>query len=356
MVLYRKYRPQTLADLIGQEHVKKTLHSQLSSDKISHAYLFSGPRGTGKTTVARILAKAVNCQKMSESGEPCNKCDSCLAITADRHLDVLEIDAASNRGIDDIRALRESIKLVPVTAKYKVYIVDEVHMLTAEAANALLKTLEEPPIHAIFVLCTTTPQNLPETIISRCLRFNFFPATQAQISQNLKKIADAEGKKIPDEIFPRVAAKSSGSFRDSVVLLEKIFVAPVLDEEMITGLLAGVSFEILAKLAQNLADKDTKGAILMINDLISQGIPVTAVNSEFVEFLRQLLFVKVGVTDGLDINLENVDQLKKIAQGFDQSQLLELLKLFEQAANQKNSPIAQLPTELAIAQFCFKDL
>lgn len=354
-VLYRKYRPQTLSDLAGQEHVKKTLQSQLSSDKISHAYLFSGPRGTGKTTVARILAKAVNCQKPSESGEPCGKCDSCLAILADRHLDVIEIDAASNRGIDDVRALRESIKLVPVTAKYKVYIVDEAHMLTAEAANALLKTLEEPPVHAIFVLCTTIPEKMPETIISRCLRFNFFPATQAQISQNLKKIAEAEGKNIPDEILGKLAAKSGGSFRDSVVLLEKIIAVSTFDEQTLTDLLAGVSFETLAKLAQNLAVRDAKGAILLINDLVSQGISVTAVNSEFIEFLRSLLFIKVGVTDGITANLEAVDQLKKIAQSFDQSQLLELLKLFEQAANQKNSPIAQLPTELAIAQFCFKD-
>lgn len=378
-VFYRKYRPQKLADLVGQDHVKKTLSAQLATGAISHAYLFSGPKGTGKTTTARILAKAVNCQKALSSkqgglskrakpetqpstlssqylfGEPCNSCDSCLAVLQDRHLDVIEIDAASNRGIDDVRSLRESIKLAPISARFKVYIVDEVHMLTTEAANALLKTLEEPPAHAIFILATTTPEKMPETIISRCQVFLFFPATKEQLLESLKKVMVAEEAKLSDEILSQIAEKSSGSYRDGFVLLEKVLSQKELDEATLTALLAGVDFGVLAKLAQKLSEKNAKEAILLLNNLIAQGVSAQAINSEFVQFLRNLLFVKVGVFEPVGEKRENSKELSKLSQSFSQNQILELLKLFEAAANQKNSPIAQLPQELAIAQFCLKD-
>lgn len=369
-VLYRKYRPQKLADLVGQDHIKKTLSAQLATGKISHAYLFSGPKGTGKTTTARILAKAVNCKKYDKGrkdtikalkasladqvvfGEPCNQCDSCLAVLQDRHLDVIEIDAASNRGIDDVRSLRESIKLAPISARFKVYIVDEVHMLTTEAANALLKTLEEPPAHAIFILATTTPEKMPETIISRCQAFLFFPATKEQLLESLKKVVVAEGAKLSDEIFAKIAEKSDGSYRDGFVLLEKVLSQKELDEATLTSLLAGVDFGVLAKLAQKLSEKNAKEAILLLNNLIAQGVSAQAINSEFVQFLRNLLFVKVGVFEPVGEKRENSKELTKLSQNFSQNQILELLKLFETASQQKNSPIAQLPQELAIAQFC----
>src|SRR3990167_7268759 len=207
MVLYRKYRPQSFSDLIGQNHIKEALLSSLKNGKISHAYLFSGPRGTGKTSTARIFAKSVNCQKTKiqdpksqiQFGEPCNKCDSCLAITEGSHLDVLEIDAASNRGIDEIRDLREKIKLSPIGGRFKVYIIDEVHMLTAEAFNALLKTLEEPPAHAIFILCTTELGKLPPTVISRLQKFHFERAASDDLVKVLEKIAKSENVKVKEE-------------------------------------------------------------------------------------------------------------------------------------------------------------
>lgn len=373
MVLYRKYRPQKLQDLIGQDHVKKTILAQLESGKTSHAYLFTGPKGTGKTTTARILAKAVNCtanrlttnaksKKASLSrstldvqqtfSEPCNQCSSCLAILKDANIDVMEIDAASTRGIDDIRNLRESIKLVPVTGRFKVYIVDEAHMLTNEAFNAFLKTLEEPPQHAIFILATTAPEKMPATIVSRCQVFNFFPATHAQITEVLEKIAKAEGRDLDNEFLTKIAAKSEGSYRDAVVLLEKILAQENLDEKTITELLTGVDFEVLTRFAQNLAEKNAKGSIVMLNDLVVQGVPAQVVNSEFTTFLRNLLFVKVGVHNSLDLQADNINALSKLAEKFTQGEILELIRLFEQAAAQKNSPVAQLPTELAIAQFC----
>src|SRR4030042_6260836 len=243
-VFYRKYRPQKFSELIGQDHIVETLLNQLESGKISHGYLFSGPKGTGKTSCARILAKAVNCQKVHSSqftvhsktksvnrepktknltfGEPCNKCTSCLAITDGSHLDLIEIDAASNRNIDDVRDLREKIKLSPVQGKFKVYIVNEVHMLTKEAFNALLKTLEEPPPHAIFILCTTEIAKLPQTIISRVQRFNFSRATDDQLSHAIGKIAVNEGIKLEPEATRAIIKASDGSFRDAISLLDQL--------------------------------------------------------------------------------------------------------------------------------------
>ena len=216
--LYRKWRSQTFEEVIGQEHVALTLRNALRDGRLSHAYLFTGPRGTGKTSTARILAKAINCLAEDPAARPCNHCRICVGITEGRQLDLIEIDAASNRGIDEIRDLREKIGFRPNEARYKVYIIDEVHMLTKEAFNALLKTLEEPPPHAIFVLATTEPDRVPETVRSRCQRFDFRRVPTAQIAGHLKEILDAEGARAAPEALQAIARRSTGSMRDAISL------------------------------------------------------------------------------------------------------------------------------------------
>src|SRR3989344_3003758 len=223
LALYRKYRPQVFSEIIGQEHVVQILTNAITAAKISHAYLFSGPRGSGKTTIARLLAKAVNCEDKKDY-EPCNKCPSCLEINQGRSLDLIEIDAASHRGIDEIRELKEGIKFTPTKSKYKVFIIDESHQLTKEAANALLKTLEEPPSHAIFILATTEIQKMIPTVISRCQRFDFRRLTLPEILKRLEIISKKENLQIEKEALEVIALNSGGSFRDAEGLLDQVII------------------------------------------------------------------------------------------------------------------------------------
>ena len=226
-MFYTKYRPQKFEDLVGVAVVQAGLKQSLAKRRVGHAYLFCGPRGTGKTTTARILAKALNCEQVDSKdwvGEPCGKCAPCRAISEGRFLDLIEIDGASNRGIDDIRSLREKIKLSPTLGRKKVYVIDEVHMLTREAFNALLKTLEEPPSHAVFILCTTEPKKIPETVRSRCQIFEFRRARTRDIKEKLKRICVAEGAKISDEDLVEIARAARGGFRDAETILEQVIV------------------------------------------------------------------------------------------------------------------------------------
>jgi len=229
LVLYRKYRPQKFSEVIGQEHVTQTITNEIKNGRIAHAYLFSGPRGCGKTTTARIIAKAVNClNRKSSEAEPCNQCANCLEIQSGRAIDLIEIDAASHRGIDDIRELREGIKFAPSKLKYKVFIIDECHQLSKDAANALLKTLEEPPAHAIFILATTELHKILPTILSRCQRFNFHKLTLPQLTARLQKLADLEGVAIEKPALELIALTAGGSARDSESLIRTILVLPIL--------------------------------------------------------------------------------------------------------------------------------
>jgi DNA polymerase III subunit gamma/tau len=348
-----KYRPQTIGEL-DLASVREGLEKVLSSEHIPHAFLFCGPRGTGKTSAARIVAKAVNCLEKGKEFEPCNKCEQCVSITSGNNLDVLEIDAASNRGIDDIRDLREKIKLAPAKSKYKVYIIDEVHMLTIEAFNALLKTLEEPPAHAIFILCTTDWEKLPETIVSRCMRFNFKRANLKEITDKLKRIAKTEKIEIEDKALDDIAKASSGSFRDAQKIFEQASYSKANitaeDIEKILGNTVGINPEALLKL---LADKKTKEALDEISRVVENGANLKIYCQNILELLRQGLLTSLGVSEKeQNQNTETV----KILDQFKTSDFEKLINLFSQAGRDlKDALIPQLPLELAIVSYCLKE-
>ncbi len=270
--LYRKYRPQTFSDVLGQDHICSSLTSALKNDKVGHAYLFSGPRGTGKTTLARLFARAVNCQKRSLDQNPCNQCELCVEIADGRSMDILEIDAASNRGIDEIRELRDKIGFAPNRAKFKVYIIDEVHMLTKEAFNALLKTLEEPPSHAIFVLATTELHKVPETIISRCQRYAFHRASSEALVSLLTKIAAYESIKIDEAGLKALADRSEGSYRDSLTLMGNLATCEEsLTSDMVRHLLGLPPTELVEELLVSLIEGQTDKLTTLLKQFLDDG-------------------------------------------------------------------------------------
>ncbi len=291
-----KYRPKRFEDITGQEHVTRTLYNALKEQRIAPAYLFSGPRGVGKTTSARIFAKGLNCEK-GITPEPCNQCTVCLEIDRGRSLDVIEIDGASNRGIDQIRELRENLRLMPTRGRYRVYIIDEVHMLTTEAFNALLKTLEEPPPHAVFIFATTEPQRVPETVLSRTQRFDFRPLTEQDIARRLRQIAEAEGMRVSDEALQRIARFASGSMRDAIALLEQVWVfanGPV-EEEHVLQLLGTVRDEDYLALLEHVQKRDVRAVLETVDRLFDQGVSPQEFTRGLQEVLRRLLRARVGV-------------------------------------------------------------
>jgi len=296
--LYRKWRSQSLEEIIGQEFTVKTLTNALTSEKLAHAYLFSGPRGTGKTSLARILAKSVNCFKNGISAKPCQECESCKSITAGTSLDVMEIDAASNRGVDDIRQLRERVKFAPVKSRYKVYIIDEVHMLTGEAFNALLKTLEEPPEHVIFIMATTEPHKIPITILSRIMRFDLkrIP-TELQVKL-LRKIADSEEINITDLALHKLAVQSNGSLRDSESMLDQIasFSTGKIGAEEVSSLLGMMSEDFLHNLLSAISKLDRKSAIEMVRGAYQDGRDPGQIVNDFLIHIHVIILRKLGVT------------------------------------------------------------
>ncbi|MFN4201087.1 MAG: DNA polymerase III subunit gamma/tau, partial [Fervidobacterium gondwanense] len=255
--LYRKYRPSTFREIVGQGHIKKLLKNALEKRTLSHAYIFAGPRGTGKTTTARILAKSLNCEK-NQFGEPCNECASCKSIDNGSHLDVVELDAASNRGIDEIRKIRDGVNFTPVMGKYKVYIIDEVHMLTREAFNALLKTLEEPPEHILFVLATTNPEKIPPTIISRCHVLEFRNISKEDIVQRLKEVCESEGFDVTEEALEKISKKAAGGLRDALSILEQVvrYAGGEVTSEVVEEALGYVSEDVLMRFLDALFSGD----------------------------------------------------------------------------------------------------
>jgi len=352
-MFYTKYRPQRFSELIGLDAVRSTLLNSLSKRRVGHAYLFAGPRGTGKTTTARLLAKALNCKEVDSSnwnGEPCGKCDSCKAIEEGRFLDLIEIDAASNRGIDDIRELREKIRLSPLRGRKKVYVIDEAHMLTREAFNALLKTLEEPPSHAVFILCTTEPEKIPETIRSRCQIFNFRRASTGDIAKKLESICAREGEELSAPEIEKIAKAAQGGFRDAETILEQVLVGGKSVSELLgSGEKAGIR-----DLVNWIIGNDRKKALTFINHFFEDGGDLARFNRSLLEYLRDLLLIAAGVGKELvEASREEFTEMQRQATTLGTRRIRELINEFTQSQQAlPHSPIATLPLELAIIAIC----
>jgi len=347
-VFYRKWRPQTLSEVLGQEPVTQTLRHAVESDRTAHAYLFCGPRGTGKTSMARILAKAVNCPDQ-RGGEPCSVCAMCQAIAEGRALDVIEIDAASNRGIDEIRSLREKANYTPSLARYKVYIIDEVHMLTEAACNALLKTLEEPPRHVIFILATTEAHKVIATIVSRCQRFNFRRLGQTEIVDKLRLICEKEGIEIEADSLMLIARAATGSLRDAENILQQMiaYYGNRIDFDRVQGELGISRDSRVRQLARHVVDRDMAAGLRVINSLNSDGIDFRQFNLGLVEYLRGLLLAKSRCEEALEVTGEDLAEMGRLAADTSLDYLLKAVKSFS-GLDFRTDNYSALPLELAL--------
>lgn len=355
--LYRKFRPQEFEDVKGQDHIVTTLKNQIKADRIGHAYLFCGTRGTGKTTIAKIFAKAVNCENPVE-GSPCGTCPTCQAIAAGSSMNVIEIDAASNNGVDNIRQIREEVEYRPTEGKYKVYIIDEVHMLSIGAFNALLKTLEEPPSYVIFILATTEAHKIPITILSRCQRYDFRRISIDTIAGRLSDLMEKEQVQVEERAIRYIAKAADGSMRDALSLLDQciaFYLGQDLTYEKVLETLGAVDTEIFSRLLRQIIDKDITGAIKTIEDLIIEGREMGQFVTDFTWYMRNLLLVQSSdnMEDVLDISSDNLALLKEEAGMIDVEVLMRYIRIFSELANQiKYATQKRVMIEIAVLKLC----
>lgn len=350
--LYRKWRSQDFAEIVGQPVIVQTLQNAIKHDRLAHAYLFSGPRGTGKTSTARILAKALNCGEKS-TPNPCGQCDNCQKIKSGQSVDVTEIDAASNRGIDEIRELRERVRYAPLEGRYKVYIIDEVHMLTPEAFNALLKTLEEPPAHTIFILATTETQKVPLTIASRCQRLDFGRIRLAEIKGQLGKIGAAEKISIEAKALDLIARSAEGAMRDAISLLDQLasFCGDKIGYDDVVTLLGTADEELLFGFGQAVAAGDTTAVLTLVRKAVEEGRAMQQVTRELVLHFRNLLHLKAGSGDALELTADQLERLGEQAKQFSLERVKAVLRALSRAElDMKWHPYARLVLEVALVE------
>ena len=355
--LYRKWRPSNFDEVRGQDHIVTTLKNQIEMNRIGHAYLFCGTRGTGKTSIAKIFAKAVNCEH-PVNGSPCNECAMCRSVNEQRSMNVIEIDAASNNGVDNIREIREEVAYSPSEGKYKVYIIDEVHMLSIGAFNALLKTLEEPPSYVIFILATTEAHKIPITILSRCQRYDFRRISTGTIAGRLRELADAEGIDAEDAALAYVARMADGSMRDALSLLDQcnaFYIGQKLKYENVLDVLGAVDTSVFGSLLKSICSQDVSGVIHLIDEIVMQGRDLTQFVVDFTWYLRNLLMVQSSgdLTDLVEASAEQLEVMRQEASGIDASVLMRYIRIFSDLSGQvRYSTQKRVLVEVALIKLC----